>query len=390
MTGEHEVSMERALELATASAVSAGVQTVPVADTAGRVLADAVRATRDLPAADCSAMDGWAVRAADTPGELRDIAESAAGRATEVAVGPAQAIAISTGAVLPAGADAVARREYVEADDTTVRVTRAIELGKDVRRAGEVIRAGEVLMAAGHRVMPHEVGAIGAMGHATVSCRARPRVAILSTGAELVALGAAIHDADVYDSSRIGLAAQAVAAGADVVDSRWIGDDLHSTTDAITDLLAGPAQVIVTNGGIGGGRHDHVREAFRELEVETLFLRIRAGTIRPTFLGRHGDRLLLGLPGNPVSAATAFHLVARPLLGLEHRWFWAPILADIPSRPDRVEVVRCVETADGLVPTRHQGPHAVTSLVGATALAWVPEAGDGVEAGTPVRFTRIA
>ncbi len=389
MAGVHNISVDRAIELAITAAFVGDVESVPVAESSGRLLAADVRATRDLPAVNSSAMDGWAVRAAETPGEFRVVSESAAGRATDIPVAAGEAIAISTGAVLPTDADAVARREIVDVDGATVRVREAVAPGRDVRQAGEVIRAGEMLLPDGHRVMPHEVGAIGAVGQAAVLCTARPTIAILSTGAELIPLGAPARDGDVYDSSRFGLAAQAHAVGVTVAKTSSIGDDLTATIEALAAMLAGPARVLVTNGGMGGGAHDHVRKAFEALGVETIFLGVRAKPIRPTFLGRHGKRLVLGLPGNPVSAAVAFHLFARPLLGLVHRWWRAPILADVPSRPGRAELVLCTETPEGLVPTPHQAAHAVTSLVDATAVACLPEDGDRTPAGTVVRFTRL-
>ena len=182
--------MEEALELARALAPPLSPQPVPVPETAGRVLAEDVHAGRDLPAHASSAMDGWAVRASDTPGVLRVAGESAAGLPSRVVLGPGCAVAVSTGAFLPEGADAVARREIVDVGGTTVAVAEAVAPGADVRRRGETIRAGALLLGRGHRVAPHEVGALGAMGRAEVRCARRPRVAILATGAELVALGA--------------------------------------------------------------------------------------------------------------------------------------------------------------------------------------------------------
>ena len=158
---------------------------------AGRTLAEDVRAERDLPPAATSAMDGWAVRAADTPGALAATGESVAGQPSDRALEHGQAMEISTGAILPEGADAVARREVVSVEGSTVRLEAAVAPGRDVRRRGEVIRAGMVLHPAGHRVAPHEVGGLGAVGRAGVLCARRIRVAILSSGEELVPLGAA-------------------------------------------------------------------------------------------------------------------------------------------------------------------------------------------------------
>jgi molybdopterin molybdotransferase len=394
MSVRHGIGVQEALDLAHGLAPALPGEPVAVPEAAGRVLAEDVRAGRDLPAQAGSAMDGWAVRAADTPGPLRTTGESAAGSPAGVALGSGCAIAISTGASLPEGADAVARREIARLDGTTVVVTEAVAPGRDVRRRGETIREGELLLGRGHRVAPHEVGALGATGRAEVLCARRPRVAILATGAELVALGATAGPAEVHDSSRHGLAAQAVAAGALVVASVTVGDDLEDTVAALAGLLDGSGDlrpdIVITNGGISAGDHDLVRPALQRLGVEEVARGVRARPVHPTYLGRRGDQVVLGLPGNPASAAVAFHLLGRPLLGARNDWWHrAPLTAAADTRPGRAELVRCVEGPEGLTPRPDQGPHAVTSLAGATALAWVGEDEDGA-AGSLVRFSRLA
>lgn len=394
MSVRRGIGVQEALDLAHGLAPAMPGEPVPVPEAAGRVLAEDVRAGRDLPAHAGSAMDGWAVRAADTPGPLTMAGESAAGLPAGVALAPGCAIAISTGASLPEGADAVARREIARVDGTTVVVTEAVAPGRDVRRRGETIREGELLLGRGHRVAPHEVGALGAMGRAAVLCARRPRVAIIATGAELVALGAPAGPDEVHDSSRHGLAAQAAAAGALVVASVTVGDDLEDTVAALAALLDaagdGRPDVVVTNGGISAGDHDLVRPALERLGVEEVARGVRARPVHPTYLGRRGDQVVLGLPGNPASAAVAFHLLGRPLLGARNDWWHrAPLTAAAETRAGRAELLRCVEGPEGLTPRPDQGPHAVTSLSGATALAWVGE-DEGGAAGSLVRFSRLA
>lgn len=389
MTHDRVLSVFQALELARALAPRLTAESVPVPETAGRVLAEDVRATRDLPAAPSSAMDGWAVRAADTPGVLARVGESAAGHPSALVLGPGQAAAISTGATLPEGADAVARREIAPVDGDGVRISEAVAEGRDVRRRGETIRAGEVLLARGHRIAPHEVGAVGAVGRASVLCLRRPRVAILATGAELVALGAAARPEQVHDASRHGLAAQVVAAGGTVVASATVGDDLEATVRALAAMLDAAPEVVLTNGGISAGAHDLVRPALERLGVEEVARGVRARPVHPTYIGRRGDQVVLGLPGNPASAAVAFHLLGRPLLGgTDDWWRRAPLTAAIETRPGRAELLRCAEGPEGLIPRPDQGPHAITSLTEATALAWVGEDADGA-AGSVVAFSRL-
>jgi molybdopterin molybdotransferase len=391
---ERNLSLEEALERARRIAPSPPAEEVPVPSAGGRTLAEDVRAERDLPPAATSAMDGWAVRAADTPGTLAATGESVAGQPSDRALRPGQAMEISTGAILPEGADAVARREVVSVEGSTVRLEAAVAPGRDVRRRGEVIRAGMVLHPAGHRVAPHEVGGLGAVGRAGVLCARRIRVAILSSGEELVPLGAPAGPAQVHDSSRHGLAAQAEAAGAVVTASIAVGDDLDRTAELVAALLdAGGGDcpdVLITNGGIGHGPHDHVRAALERLGVEEVVPGVRASTIRPTVIGVRGDQVVLGLPGNPVAAAVALHVLGRPALGAPEDWWRrAPLTVDVPTRRGRAELVRCVEGPEGLTPTADQTSHAVTSLAGATALAWIAEDVDGVEAGRPIPFSRM-
>lgn len=389
MGAEHDVTVERARELARGLAPATDVELVAVAESAGRVLAAEVAAARDLPAADVSAMDGWAVRARDTPGALRAVGESAAGAPWPLTLGPGEAVAISTGGVLPPGADAVARREVTEVDGDRVTVAGGLRPWRDVRRQGELIRHGAPLLGGGHRVAPHEVGAIGAVGLARVPCLRRPTAAVLATGAELVPLGDPAGPAQVYDASRHGVAAQLAAGGADVVTVATVGDDLAETVAALGAMLDAGVDVVVTCGGISVGPHDHVRAALRELCVEEVVRGVRATPIRPTWLGRRGRQVVLGLSGNPASAAVAVHLLGRPLIGAPEDWWRrGPISIAVAGHPARVELVRCSERRGALVPARHQGAHAVTSLTGTDALAMVPPG--GVAAGEVVAYSRMA
>ena len=337
MAGEQDVSVERAREIARELAPPTGAEDVPVPEAAGRVLAADARAVRDLPAAEVSAMDGWAVRAADTPGVLRAVGESAAGVPRSAGLGAGEAVAISTGATLPPGADAVARREVTTVEGTSVAVDRAVAPWRDVRRRGELIRAGEVLLAAGHRVASHEVGALGAAGHATVPCARRTRVAVLATGAELVPLGAAAGPAEVHDSSRHGVAAQLVAAGAQIVMAETVGDDLDATAAALARMLDAGVDLVVTAAASPAGRTTTCAPALARLGVDEAMRGVRATPIRPTWLGRRGDQAVLGLSGNPASAAVALHLLGRPLVGAPDDW-WRRGAADrgrrgIPTAP---------------------------------------------------------
>ena len=387
-----DVTLQHALDLARRHAVRTEAEDVPVASAAGRRLAAAVTARADVPPGDVSAMDGYAVRAADAPGALRVCGESAAGAPLAAVLGPGEAARISTGAALPDGADAVVPVELTREEDGGVRVP-AVGAGDHVRRRGEVIGREAVLLEAGAWVGPHEVVALGSAGHASASCRRRPRLALMATGAELIPLGARPRPGAVWDSSRVGLAAQAAAAGARPVAALTVGDDVNETILALEALLDEGderPELVLTAGGVGGGRHDHVRTALARIGVEEVFRGVRADPCRPVWLGRRGDQVVLGLPGNPVSAAVGFHLIGRELLGRGEDWRRrAPLARDVPTWADRVDLPRCRLVDGALDPMPQQGSHAITSLCGADAIALIPAQEGGLRAGEEVAYSPL-
>lgn len=379
-----DISLTEARDLCRRHAVATGVEAVPVAESVGRILAVDARALVDLPSGDCSAMDGWAVRAADTPGRLRVVGEHRAGHGARVRVGPGEAVRVSTGALMPEGAHAVARVEEVAVDGPVVDVPVALRPGRDVRRRGEVLAVGDVLLRAGDVVAPTAVTALGSAGLACVQVRTRPRVAVIATGDELVPLGEALRPGQVHDSNRVGVAAQVAAAGGDVVSGVRVPDDRAATEMALRDCLDAGAEVLISVGGVSVGPHDHMRPALEGLGFVPVFHRVGVMPCRPMWLGVREGVVALALPGNPVSAAVAFHLFGRVLLGRgaggEHR---APLAAPRSVRPGMVEAVRCRLHEGVLHPLPAQGAHAIADLARADALALVE--GD-VPAGVPVAY----
>ncbi len=197
----------------------------------------------------------------------------------------------------------------------------------------------------------------------------------------------------MWDSSRVGLAAQAAAAGARPVAALTVGDDAGETQLALEALLDEGderPELVVTAGGVGGGRHDHVRAALARIGVEEVLRGVRADPCRPVWLGRRGEQVVLGLPGNPVSAAVGFHLLGRELLGRREDWRRrAPLARDAPSWADRADLPRCRLRDGALEPMAHQGSHAITSLCGADAIAWIPARAGGLRAGDEVAYTPL-
>jgi molybdopterin molybdotransferase len=379
--------------------VLAAVRPLPAEDVAldaalGRVLAEEVRSEADVPPFDSSAMDGFAV-VAGPAAELPVVGESRAGRPAERPLEPGEAMRISTGAAMPEGADAVVPVERVEvAADGRVGVPET-EPGAHVRRAGEDVRAGTPVMTPGTELDPAAVAVLAALGHASVSCGGMPRVAVLVTGDELVEPGRPLGPGQIRDSNAYALAAQATRAGARVTRRGIVRDDRDATEAAFASALE-EADVVIGSGGVSVGPHDHVKPALAALGVEERFWGVRLMPGKPTWFGQAPDgTLVFGLPGNPVSAMITFHLFARPALralagadpagGTRAR---AVLDVAVPRNASREEVVRCRLDArdDGwhVQPTKEQGSHVLTSMLGAGAYALVPEGEGELAAGERV------
>jgi len=364
---------------------------VALDDVLGRVLAESVVADVDLPPFVSSAMDGYAV-AAGAEGELEVIGEARAGHPTDVAVRPGTAVRISTGAVVPEGTGAVVPVERTEpAGDGRVRVERLPD-GANIRGAGEDVRAGEAVLHPGTEVGAAEAGVLAAVGRGSVRCARRPRVAVLATGDELRAPGEALGPGQIRDSNAVALAAQAALAGGHVVSNEVVGDTFDSTADALRTALD-RADLVTVSGGVSVGPHDHVKPALAELGVEEIFWGVSLKPGKPTWFGRLGHRLVFGLPGNPVSAMVTFQLFARPalraLMGADPAARRATAALGEPVRLSaRAQAIRCRLSAgdDGwrVAPTKAQGSHVLTSMLGAGALAFLPEGSGELAAGSRV------
>lgn len=362
---------------------------VALAACAGRRLAEAVAAARDLPAGDAAAMDGWAIRATSVPGELVVVGESAAGRPFARPVPRGAACRIATGALLPAGTDAVLRLEDGEALGDRVIAPGPVAPGRDVRPRGSEVRAGTVVFPAGHVLRPHDVGVVAALGHASVACRRRVRVAVLGSGDELVEAGTPdIPAAAVIDSNIPMLCAMAAAAGAEVVHARRVADTAAGLDAGLAAALASGADVVMTVGGASVGRHDHIRPALARLGAvaATDGLPVRPG--HPVWMGSAGGTPVLALPGNPGAAMVMFHALGRALLGAPARWSPMPFLADVAPREDDDRVFRCHLAPEGLMPLEDQRPASVQAMGDCDALAWIP-AGTRLEPGDLVRASRL-
>lgn len=399
MPGElTEIEQARRLVLEHASPL--GAEEVPLREALGRVLAVEVAAADPVPGFDNSAMDGFAVRAEDTAGATAEqpirlgvVDESRAGRPAGRVLGSGDAVLISTGAMVPEGADAVVRVEDTSAEDGVVDVEVAVEAGRNVRRAGEDIRGGEPVLKPGAVLGPAEVGVLASVGRAEIACARRPRAYVLTTGDELHEPGEPLPPGGIRNSNAYAVPALAERAGAELAGVEMVADDPEATRAAIERALE--HDVVVLSGGVSVGEHDHVKDALAELGAEQVFWGVALRPGKPTWFGTHpGGALVFGLPGNPVSAMVTFILFARPAIdamqGRSPDLRRATAIMDeaYPKPPGRGHAVRVRLEAgeDGwhARSTGAQGSHVLTSMVGADALAMIPAANEGVEAGERV------
>jgi molybdopterin molybdotransferase len=375
-------------------------ETVGLAAGINRVLAADVVSAVDLPAFDNAAMDGYALRAEDAgaPATLTTIGHALAGHSYAGLVARGQAVRITTGAALPAGADAVVMSEDTEAAGSDVRVLRAVHAGQNVRRRSEHVRAGEAVLLAGRRLRSHDIALAASVGAATLTVKRRLRVAILSTGDELVDAPAPLGGSAAYDGNRPLLVALVARAGADLIDLGISSDDEVDFTARLEQATRAQADVLITTGGAAQGDADVVR---KHGEAEFLPMNFRPGRgLLVGMVARSGHAMtLLGLPGNAVAAYVMYQLVARPLLGwIAGAGEEAPLTVQMPMAVDthgkagRVEWrrARFVQRYGGLAlePLKDQGSALLRTLSEADVLIAVPP--NGVQAGEPIDAIPLA
>jgi len=306
------LTLEEASGRLLAQAQLAATETVPLVDAFRRVLADPkVIAAVDVPPFANSAMDGYVLRAADTPGRLRVTGEVAAGAAELPGVEPGTAVAIMTGAPLPPGADAVVPIEDAEEADGVVSIRGGVLTAAHVRAAGHDTRAGDEVCLPG-ALGPAKLAVLASLGIGSVEVRRRPLVAILSTGNELVGPGEALGPGQIHDANGIALAAAVTEAGGEPLLLPRQRDEEGPIERALMDA-ARQADLVVTSGGVSVGRHDYVR-AVLERNGGLDFWRIAVQPGKPLAVGALGGATVIGLPGNPVSALVTFELFVRPFI----------------------------------------------------------------------------
>jgi molybdopterin molybdotransferase len=371
-----------------------GVERIPLVDAPGRTLAEDVVASTSLPAYPSSAVDGYALLAADAGKSLRVVGESAAGRPFDHPVEPGTAVRILTGGVLPARADCVVMMEEVELNGDVVSVPTGLNPGQNFHAPGADLKAGERLLPAGVQLGPAELGLAAALGLAELPVGRRPRVALLSTGDELVEVGTRPGRGQIPDSNRWALLAALREAGAEV---RLLGigpDEPEALRRLVVDALAG-ADVLVTSGGVSVGTHDLIKPLLESLgDVHVGRVKLKPG--KPfTFATLPNQKLAFGLPGFPVSSLVTFEVFVRPALRKMqgHSQLQRPALPvrlgyDARATADRTEYQRVTLRRDGAelvaFSTGSQSSSRLMSLAGAHALVRIPPGDQGIGRGTIV------
>lgn len=384
-----EEALQRLLDWAGTAPID-GSETVPLEQADGRVLAAPLIAAFDLPPWDNSAMDGYALRLEDWQGEPLYVSQRVlAGSAPQPLV-PGTCARIFTGAPLPLAANCVEMQENTEAlDDGRVRFLEALRPGRNVRPRGQEVQAGETVLAAGCRLGPIELGLAASLGVAALEIRCRLRVALLSTGDELVEPGQPLGAGQIYNSNRRLLAGWLARLGCDVVDAGILADDLQATREALASLES--VDLILSTGGVSVGEADFLGQVLREAgELALWKLAIKPG--KPLTCGHYRDVPIIGLPGNPASTLVTFGLLVRPYLlrrlGVDSI---EPLSIEVPAgfawarAGNRREYLRARLEQGRAVPHPNQSSGVLRSAAWADGLVEVPE-GHAFGEGAPVRF----
>ncbi|MCT2558964.1 molybdopterin molybdotransferase MoeA [Tsuneonella sp. YG55] len=386
------IGLDEALALIADRVVPLGTETVPLAESAGRTLAEDLCARSDSPRHAVSVMDGYAViDAATRPGKtFAVVGESRAGSGFDRTLKPGEAVRIFTGARLPAGADRVIVQEHAERDGERVRFVEGYGPATHVRPAASDFRAGDVLLAAGTRLDPRALVTAGAADRAEVRLARRPRVAVIGTGDELAAPGSAHLEPDaVPESVTLGVAAMVEAEGGTIVARDAAADELAALTRHAGRALD-QADLVVVTGGASVGERDFAKPMFEAHGLDLVFSKVAIKPGKPVWLGLARGKVVLGLPGNPTSAMVTATLFLKPILArlqgvrADHAWRRLPLAAPLAATGDRETFVRARWAAEGLVPLGNQDSGAQGPLARADWLVRCPPHHGERAAGTEV------
>jgi len=395
------ISVEEALQTILKEIKPLGLESVPINSALGRVLGEDIAARGNNPPWDNSAMDGYALKAADTdgatpekPARLKVIYDLPAGQTPKAPINKGEAVRIMTGAPVPEGADAIVMVERTSTEEGSVLVKTAAKSGDHIRRGGEDFKAGETVIGNGALVRPAEVSMLATCGVPFVFVHKRPRVAVISTGDELCDLNEVPPMGKITNSNGYALAALVAAAGATPIQLGIARDNRDSLKEKLT--LAMSADCIVSSGGVSVGDYDFVKDVLKELGSSMKFWKVAIKPGKPLAFGVIGGKPAFGLPGNPVSSMVVFEQFVRPSLlkmagrkDLFRKSFPAKLTKDIRIKPGRMNFLRAEFQTDGaefsVTPLDGQGSGMISTMVRANSFIIVPQDSEGFKTGDIVK-----
>jgi molybdenum cofactor synthesis domain-containing protein len=399
------ITVSDALQIVRHQTSLLGAELVPLSDVLGRILAEDIVSDTDLPPFDRAQMDGYAVRAADvanTPARLRIVGESAAGAGWHHEMKVGEAVRIMTGAPVPKGADAVQQVELTREPDGTgvVEILEPVNEGRSIVRRADEIKTGTTVLRAGEEMNAAMIATLASFGYAKVKVGARPRVAVMATGSELVDVDRKPGQDQIRDSNNYTIAAYAAQCNAIVERLPLAGDDTEELKREIAEA-ARRSDVVITSGGVSMGVYDFTKAALKELGAEIYFERVALRPGKPTVFGKLGKALVFGLPGNPVSVAVTFNLFARTALramqGAIHPKMLeetAIITGEVKGSADRESYLPALLSINDhavvtVQPLKWGGSSDFVAYSRATALIILPAGSERLVAGAKVRITRL-
>jgi len=388
------ITVDQAISIVLERIEPLGSETIALEQAHRRVLAEDVRADIDLPPFDRARMDGYAVRSSDVstaPVKLRVIGEIAAGAQFDRNLNPGEAVKIFTGAPVPPGADAVQKVEVTRANGTSVEILESVAAGQFITRRASEIAAGEVIATPGREIGPAELAVLASFGYAQVRVGRRPRVAVISTGSELVEVVTKPDAAQIRNSNTYTIGAYAERAGAIVDDLGTVQDTPEATRDALI-RAADNRDIVITSGGVSMGDYDLVKAALGEIGAELFFDKVSIRPGKPTVFARRAKTFFFGLPGNPVSTSVTFNVFARPAIRKMQgdatpslplvRARLARSLKDASSRRSYLPARLSIEDGRAMVDAlKWGGSSDLVAFMKATALIVVAEEVHEIEAG---------
>ena len=397
------ITVDQALSIVTHSIGRLGIETVSLDDVLGRVLAEDVISDIDLPPFDRSRMDGYAVRSQDVttaPVTLRLIGEIAAGATFQGSIGPGEAVKIFTGAPLPTGADAVQKVEVTESGEQSVVIREPVRPGQFITPHASEIQEGEVAAESGGTIGAAEMAVLASFGYQTVRVGSRPRVAVLSTGSELVDVSTKPSGAQIRNSNSYTISSYALRAGAIVRNLGTVEDTPDATRNAL-NAASEDSDIVITSGGVSMGDYDLVKAALAEIGAEILFDKVQIRPGKPTVFGRRGKTFYFGLPGNPVSTSVTFNVFARPAIRMLQgdrnpllpsvKAELARPINDASSRRSYLPARLFIDDGRALVePLKWGGSSDLVAFMNANALIVVGEEVHEIEAGEVVDLLSLS